>query len=66
MKEGIELEDVCLVAEVESEVIEQVRDGRITAIRIVSPKSKNEACIPAGLVLVQTLTLINQNEKENH
>jgi len=52
MKDGFELEDVCLVAEVESEVIEQVRDGRITSIGIVSPKSKNEACIPAGLVLV--------------
>ena len=34
MKEGFELEDVCLVAEVDSEVIEQVRDGRIMAIGI--------------------------------
>jgi hypothetical protein len=34
MKEGFDLEDVCLVAEVDSEVIEQVRDGRIMAIGI--------------------------------
>ena len=45
MKEGFELEDVCLVAEVDSEVIEQVRDGRITAIGIEMTEKNQEQIV---------------------
>lgn len=45
MKEGFELEDVYLVAEVDSEVIEQVCDGRIRAIGIELNEKNQEQIV---------------------